>query len=70
MEIFAKRSDWLIHLDGLEPLDIITIHPLDGLTAGMVVKAMAAQGALKKRPGFRVVDHGTKIFIQREAASS
>lgn len=67
MEIFAKRSDWLIHIDRLEPLDIVTIHPLDGLTAVMVVKAMAAQGVLKKRPGFRVVDHGTKIFIQREA---
>lgn len=67
MELFAKRSDWLVHTTKLEPLDIVTIHPLDGLTARMIIDAMGAQGLLKRRPGYRVVDHGSKIFIQREA---
>jgi hypothetical protein len=68
-EIFAGRSDWLLHVGNLEPLDILTIHPRDGLTWRQVVDAMGAQGLLKRRPGYRILDHGTKIFIQREQAA-
>lgn len=67
MEIFANRSDWLLHVAQLKPLEIVTIHPLDGLTGEMVVQAMGAQGLLKKRPSYVIRQHGTKIFVQREA---
>jgi hypothetical protein len=39
MNIFAKRSDWLLHVGKMAPLDIVTIHPLDGLTGESVVAA-------------------------------
>ena len=65
-EIFASRKTWLIHAVGLLPGDIVTIHPLDGLTARMIVDAMRAQKILGLKPGYRIVDHGTKIFIQRD----
>jgi hypothetical protein len=67
MDIFAKRSDWLLRVGKMKPLDIVTIHPLDGLTGEMVVKAMGAQGLLRNRPSYVIRQHGTKIFVQREA---
>lgn len=70
-DIFAKRSDWLLHVGKLKSLDVLTIHPLDGLTPELVIEAMAAQKLLYVRrgqPSFRIMQHGTKIFIQREAA--
>jgi hypothetical protein len=68
-DIYAKRSDWLLHVGKLKGYDVLTIHPLDGLTSRMVVDSMAAQKILYKRPGhpaFRIIHHGTKIMIQRE----
>jgi hypothetical protein len=68
-DIFTTRKDWLLHVGKLEGYDVLTIHPRDGLTVRMIAEAMAAQGILYKRPGqpaFRIIDHGTKIFIQRE----
>lgn len=70
-DIFAKRSSWLLHVGKLKGLDVLTIHPRDGLTGEMVVQALAAQKILFKRPGqpaFRIREHGSKIFIQREGA--
>lgn len=69
-EIFAKRSDWLLHVGKLQALDVITIHPLDGLTPKMVAEAIHAQGLLRKEGGplrFVIVHHGTRMFIQRKA---
>lgn len=69
-DFFAKRTDWLVKVPLLKGLDVLTIHPLDGLTAAMVVDAMSAQKILYERPGqpaFRIITHGTKIFIQRKA---
>lgn len=71
-DVFAKRNDWLVKAVALKDLDILTIHPLDGLTGRMVIDAMAAQKILYKRPGspaFRIIEHGTKIFIQRQGRS-
>ncbi len=68
-DLFAKRSDWLVKVMKLKGLDVLTIHPLNGLTAKMVIDAMVAQKILYKRPGqpaFRIMTHGTKILIQRE----
>lgn len=65
-EIFTNSSDWLPRVCRLQPLDVVTVHPRDGLTMPMVIDAMKVQGLFKMRPGFRIVDHGTKIFIQRE----
>jgi hypothetical protein len=67
-DVFAKRSDWLVKVGKLCDTDIMTIHPLDGLTGRMIIDALAAQRLLYKRPGqpaFNVRQHGTKIFIQR-----
>lgn len=68
-DIFAKRSDWLLHVDELKGFDVMTIHPRDGLTGRMIVDALAAQKMLYVRPGqpaFLIREHGTKILIQRE----
>lgn len=68
-EVFTNRSDWLVHVGTLEPMGVLTIHPLDGLTTDNVVAAMRAQGLLYRNsgsPGYRIVQHGTKIIIQRE----
>lgn len=67
MDIFSNPSDWLLRVVDLKPLDILTIHPRGSLTGEKVVKAMGAQGYLKLKPGFVIREHGSKIFIQREA---
>lgn len=67
-DIYAKRRDWLVKVLTLKDMDVLTIHPLDGLTPKMIVDAMVAQKILYSRPGqpaFRIIQHGTKIFIQR-----
>lgn len=66
--IFTSKADWLLHVGRLEGYDVLTIHPRDGLTVKMVIDAMSAQKILWKdagQPAFRIIDHGTKIFIQR-----
>lgn len=68
-DIYATRSDWLLHISRLKSGDVLTIHPLDGLTSRMVIDAMAAQKILYERagfPAFRIIHHGTKVLIQRE----
>lgn len=70
-DIFAKRSDWLVKVPIMQGLDVLTIHPLDGLTGRMIVDALAAQKMLYRRPGqpaFCIREHGTKIFLQRTDA--
>lgn len=70
-EVFATRSNWLLHVGKLGASDVLTIHPRGNLTVRMIAEALAAQGLLVRRPGhpaFRIIEHGTKIFIQREAA--
>lgn len=68
-DIFATRSDWMIKVSALKDFDVLTIHPLDGLTPKMIIDTLAAQKLLYKRPGqpaFRILHHGTKILIQKE----
>jgi hypothetical protein len=70
-EIFATRSNWLLHVGKLQGDEVLTIHPRGDLTVRKIAEAMAAQKILYARPGqpaFRIIEHGTKIFIQREAA--
>jgi hypothetical protein len=67
-DFFCTRSNWLLNVPKLQGFDVLTIHPRDGLTVRMIIEAMAAQKILYDRPGqpaFRIVDHGTKVFIQR-----
>lgn len=68
-DFFCSRANWILSVPKLRGLDVLTIHPRDGLTVKMLIEAMAAQKLLYDRPGhpaFRIIDHGTKIFIQRE----
>jgi len=66
-DIFATRSDWLLHAAKLEGYDILVIHPRGDLTPKTMVEALAIQKLLfyHDRPRFRIVEHGTKIMMQR-----
>jgi hypothetical protein len=64
-EVFATRRNWLLAVTKLAPLDVVTIHPLEDLTPKMIVAAMGMQG-LFKTATYKVVHHGTRIFVQRE----
>ena len=67
-DVFATRSDWLIKVAALKGYDILTIHPLDGLTPDMVVSSLGAQKLLydaRRRAAFTIQPHGSKIMIQR-----
>lgn len=67
-DVFATRRDWLVKTEELEGYDILTIHPLQGLTARMVVHALTVQKLLYEcdgQPAFVIREHGSKILIQR-----
>lgn len=60
----ATKQDWLLKVPDLQPKEILTIHPRDGLEAIDVLRAMKAQG-YNCTYEFAIQQHGSKIWIQR-----
>lgn len=62
---YCNADDWLLAASTLEPGDVVVIHPIGHLTMRIVIEAMGKQ--LNKDPGYKLIDHGNKFFIQRYA---
>jgi len=59
--VAVNRTDWLVSALALHVGECIRIQPRESLTVRDAVAALDAQGA----KGYRVMEHGTVVWVRR-----